>query len=50
MTILAVVLTLVAWIGGLIIDSNLSHTTFSTILPIVTMGTFILEAIKRRKS
>jgi len=49
MTILAVILTLAAWYAGLFIDVNLNTATLSVVLPLATMGAFILEAVKRNK-
>jgi hypothetical protein len=50
-TILAVVLTLAAWFVGFWIDANLIEGFFMSrfVLPVITMGVFILEAIKRKK-
>ncbi len=52
MTILAVVLTLAACFVGLLIDANLAEgfLMLRVVLPIITMGVFILEAIKRKEN
>ena len=55
MYISAVVLTIIAWLIGLILDANVSQDMLGflelrTLFPILTMGVFILKAINDRNS
>ena len=51
----AVVLTIIAWLIGLILDANVSQDMLGflelrTLFPILTMGVFILKAINDKNS
>jgi len=55
MYISAVVLTIIAWLIGLILDANVSQDMLGflelrTLFPILTMGVFILKAINDKNS
>ncbi len=52
MTILAVVLTLMAWFVGFWIDGNLieGFLMARVLLPVMTLGGFIMAAIERKKN
>jgi len=50
MTVIAVICTFFAWLLGLILEVNILHgISLDIVLPVMTMGAFILEAIKRKK-
>jgi hypothetical protein len=50
MTIIAIIATAIAWYLGALLGSIINMGTgVSTLFAILTMGTFVLEAIRRKK-
>lgn len=47
LTVLAVIVTLAAWFVGLLFGSD---TGLHIVLPMASMGAFLLEAIRRNKA
>lgn len=55
MKLTAIILTLIAWFIGLVLDANIDMGQYTgffelrILLPVLTMGVFILDTVKKGK-